>query len=152
MLSFFIVLKFIILLTLQSTNCAINAGTFTGTNANLPAKTVGLTIQPTANVTNLTVTLSESVGGLSGKLLAGAALTARSPDANISAPGEFTINPFATYAASSDLSLNDATVRRSYPMIAFHLELEHIPLMFYDYFRSYEIPETIVFEEIGEDA
>ncbi|MFC1817452.1 beta strand repeat-containing protein, partial [Thermodesulfobacteriota bacterium] len=54
----------------------IDGGTFTGGSATLTALTIGLTVQPTANVANLSMTLSGQNGaGVSGKLLPGGALT-----------------------------------------------------------------------------
>jgi len=71
---------------------SIDNGTFTGSYAAINAGTIGLNTAPVANVSSLSLILSDEVEGRSGELLGGAALVMRPPDFNIMAPGTVQIS------------------------------------------------------------
>ncbi|RKZ92127.1 MAG: hypothetical protein DRQ40_09080 [Gammaproteobacteria bacterium] len=83
---------------------SINGGTFTGSSAEINAGTIGLTTVPTANVSTLTMTLTSYIGGWSGELTPGAALTTRPPDANISSVGLVKIGSWDYLATEADIT------------------------------------------------
>ena len=77
--------------TIYLSALTINSGIFTGGHADIYAGTVGLTDEPTANVTTLFMELTEGEGSFSGKLLTGPKLTVRPDDTVINGPGMITI-------------------------------------------------------------
>jgi hypothetical protein len=83
----------------------INGGTFSGSSADINAGTIGLTTVPTANVSTLQMTLTSVVGGRSGEVAQGAALTVRPSDANIASVGTVTIGPWIYLSSIVDVDI-----------------------------------------------
>ena len=90
--------------TANGTINGVNAGTFSGSSVDVTATTIGLSAAPTADVSDVVMTLTAEVNGRSGDLIDGPALVSRPLDSNISAPGTVTIGPWDYLATEVDIS------------------------------------------------
>ncbi|OQX02443.1 MAG: hypothetical protein BWK73_42695, partial [Thiothrix lacustris] len=104
----------------------INGGTFTGGSGTVTASTAGLSVKPTANVTNLRVDLSSQDGsGVSGKFGKGANLVTPPPPDQIVGPGQILIDGFPLYG-SNVVSRQTASFVSEIAMITFFEMLNEI--------------------------
>ncbi len=116
-----------------------SAGTITANSAVITASTIGLTTQPTMNVTTLDLTLNAQIGGWSGKMLKGV---------NLVDPNNVTVTalgiPLVFGGIPASVSINGWSWGTSPPP----QPQEEIPMDISRFTRSYLSPHSVFIEKI----